>query len=114
MGEAALRGCGPGEGLRGTGRVRGEPRRERRWFLRGAAVEDGALGPPPARGGELRDAWHGGGRRVAVCAGGCGGGGVGVLLLEGSGSTSTSAGDVAFQQPVTVTGGVSRAGLAAG
>lgn len=113
-GDAALRGCGPGEGLRGTGRVHGEPRRERRWFLRGAAVEDGALGPPPARGGELRDAWRGGGRRVAVCAGGCGGSGEGVLLLEGSGSTSASAEDVAFQQPVTVTGGVSRAGLAAG
>lgn len=49
-----------------------------------------------------------------MSAGGCGGGGEGVLLLEGSGSTSASAEDVAFQQPVTVTGGVSRAGLAAG
>lgn len=42
------------------------------------------------------------------------GGAEGICLLTASRSTSASAGDVTFQPPVTITGGVIRAGLPSG
>lgn len=42
------------------------------------------------------------------------GSGEGICLLTASRYTSASAGDVTFQPPVTITGGVIRAGLPSG